>query len=289
MTSGAAVRDIIVETHIRIGVGSVALVRERYTAPIDIAGSNRDHHLQLCLLPNSGSQVACYPEHWSPHRFERLGDLFMVPATASLHARSACSIQRAVVCHLERDRVIEWLGNDLEWTEPRLLGSLDITSTEVRRLMFRIADEIRAPGFASEAMIELSAAQACIELARYFRGVDMIQPNGALPPWRSRLIEEAVAADPGGTTLSGLALLCGLSVRHLTRAFRASTNRSLGDYIAEHRLTRAQRLLAAGATVKEASFSAGFTSPTNFAAAFRRATGHTPTAFRALASQRKIH
>ena len=184
MTAGSDARETIVEAQVRIGMGHVALVRERYAAPIDIAGIGRDHHLQLSLLASPYRPLGCYPDHWGPHRFERMGDLFMVPAQASLRARSDCSAQRSIVCHLERDLVTEWFDTGSEWTEQRLVGSLDITSGEVRRLMFRIAGELHSPGFASEAMIELIAAQACIELSRYFRGLDMSMPGGGLAPWQ---------------------------------------------------------------------------------------------------------
>jgi AraC family transcriptional regulator len=280
MAAGSDVRQIVVEAQARIGLGTVALVSERYTAPIDIAGTGRDHHLQLSMMPSSNKQIACYPEHWGPHRFERLGDLFLVPAQACLRARSECRAQRSIVCHLERDLVTQWFDADIKWTDQRLVGSLDITNGQVKRLMHRIAEELHSPGFASAAMIELIAAQACIELSRYFRALDIAVPRGGLAPWRSRLIEEHLAHDPGGATLAGLARLCGLSVRHLTRAFRVTYHRSLGDFIAEHRIGAAQQLLTRGGTVKEAAFAGGFSAPSNFAAAFRRATGHSPRAFR---------
>ena len=274
-------RDPITETQLRIGLGYVAVVSEKFAAPIDIAGSASAHHLQLSMLTQPHTQVACYPDHWGPNRFERLGDLFMVPADACLRARSDCSSIRAIVCHLERDLVTEWFGADIEWTGQRLAGSLDITSNEVRRLMHGIAKELHTPGFASTAMIELIAGQTCIELSRYFRGLDAATPQGGLARWRARLIEEYLAHDPAGATLTDLARRCGMSVRHLTRAFRVTYRRSLGDFIAEHRIALARRMLAEGRTVKEAAHATGFTAPTNFAAAFRRATGVTPRAFRA--------
>jgi AraC family transcriptional regulator len=71
-----------------------------------------------------------------------------------------------------------------------------------------------------------------------------------------------------------------LSVRQLTRGFRASRGRSIGDYVAQSRIDHAKRLLATKQSVKAISYSLGFASPSSFSFAFRRATGETPREFR---------
>jgi AraC family transcriptional regulator len=204
----------------------------------------------------------------------------MVPAHSSLHARSNCRLQQSVVCRFDPQQVAEWFETDIEWSDRRLAASLNIASGDIRRLLYRTAEELRSPGFAQEAMIESIAAQLGIELSRYFRGVDSNIRTGGLPPWRMRVINDYLANDPGGATLAGLANLCGLSVRHLARSFHASHGLSLCDYIAKHRIDLAHRMLAAGSTVKEVAYATGFSAPTNFATAFRRATGCTPRQYR---------
>jgi AraC family transcriptional regulator len=74
--------------------------------------------------------------------------------------------------------------------------------------------------------------------------------------------------------------LCNLSVRHLTRGFRISRGRSIGSFLAENCVENAKRLLASGAQIKEVAYSLGFSAPSNFAAAFRRATGESPRQYR---------
>ncbi len=285
MTTLYAGAEKIVESHVRISVGDVALVRQQFSAPIDTVGYGDDHHLQLSMMPTQKKAKACYLEQWGPNRFETMGDLFMLPARLRLRARSECRVQHAIICRFKPDLVAALFQTNIEWTEQRLVGSLDIASDNIRRLLYRIAGELHSPGFASDAMIESLVAQACVELARYFQNVEINLPSGGLPPRRLRLINDCLANDPGGTTLSGLANLCGLSVRHLTRAFRASCGQSLGDYIAHYRIDHARRMLAAGASVKEAAFAVGFTASTNFSAAFRRATGYTPRQYRELVRQ----
>jgi AraC family transcriptional regulator len=71
-----------------------------------------------------------------------------------------------------------------------------------------------------------------------------------------------------------------MSVRQLTRAFRASRGCSIGRYVAHSQIDHAKRLLATEQTVKAVAHSLGFSSSSRFAFAFRRATGETPRAFR---------
>jgi AraC family transcriptional regulator len=95
-----------------------------------------------------------------------------------------------------------------------------------------------------------------------------------------RRIEERLKEVREPPTLSELATLCNLSVRQLTRAFRASRGRSIGDYVEQSRLDQAKCLLATEASVKSIAYSLGFASPSSFSFAFRRATGETPREFR---------
>ena len=209
-----------------------------------------------------------------------MGQLFLFPAQSPLRIRSACRVQHSLVCDLLPAAIRAWFDTDFEWTDQHLTGSLDIASRDVRRLMNGIIAELNSPGFAQEAMVELLTGQICINLARHFRDVDCAPPAGGLAPWRMRLIDEFLEANPGGATIAGLAGHCGLSPRHLSRAFRASSGQSLGAHMAQRRIAVACRMLIAGASIKHTAFATGFSAPTNFATAFHRATGLSPRAYR---------
>ncbi|MFP4283835.1 MAG: helix-turn-helix transcriptional regulator, partial [Opitutales bacterium] len=63
------------------------------------------------------------------------------------------------------------------------------------------------------------------------------------------------------------------------RRFVARMGRSFRDYLSQHRLERARRLLEDGAgNVTEAAFSAGYSSVSQFSRAFRRHFGKPPSA-----------
>jgi AraC family transcriptional regulator len=205
-----------------------------------------------------------------------------------VRTRSNCRHQNAIVCSFTPDAVSQWFGENILWTDGRLQAMLDINNANARRLLFRMGEEIRSPGFATATMVELMAAQVALEMARHFLNVEGDQATGGLAPWRLRRIDERLAEGGAIPSLEEMAELCNISVRHLTRAFRISRGRSIGNYIADHRVDEAKNLLAAGMSVKEVAFVMGFTAPSNFAAAFRRATGETPRDYRQRAGRRQV-
>lgn len=237
--------------------------------------------LDLCLTPRHRNARARYREHWGPHRFERLGTVMLMPAGHCVQCRTdAGGRQSSIVCMLHSEPVRRWLEDDLVWTDRRLESCLDISSPNIRNLLLRLGDELRHPGFASDTLTELIAAQMAIELSRYCAAIADGPASGGLTPWRLRLIDERLTEVREAPTLAELARLCNLSVRQLTRGFRTSRGCSIGEYIANSRVDVAKQLLAGEESVKGIAYSMGFASPSGFSYAFRRATGETPREFR---------
>jgi AraC family transcriptional regulator len=271
-----------IQAEIRNPLATAQLVRFDVSGPADnILRDKGDYWLDLCLTPRPRNARACYVDRWSPLRYERIGTMFLVPPGQRMHARSdGGPPQASILCHLSPERLREWFGEDFEWTDRRLAASLDISDANIRGLMLRLAEELRHPGFASDVMVELIIAQAAIELARYCATVQDAPSTGGLAPWRLRMIEARLKEVREPPTLQELARLCNLSVRQMTRAFRVSRGRSIGDYVEHCRLENAKRLLATDESVKSIAYSLGFASPSSFSFAFRRATGETPREFR---------
>jgi AraC family transcriptional regulator len=270
------------EAELRVPVATVQLARFLNTGPIDnVLWETDTFWLDLCLTPRPRNARACYSEHWSPHRFEPIGTLFAVPPGETMQARAdGGSPQTSLLCHLRPEPVREWFQGDLEWTDRRLEASLDIPDAGVRQLLLRMVEELRHPGFASEVLVELMAMQVAIELSRYWLAIKDGPSTGGLSAWRLRVIDERLREVARTPSLSELAHLCKLSVRQLTRGFRASRNRSIGDHVAQSRIDQAKRLLASGESIRAISRTLGFASASSFCVAFRRATGETPRQFR---------
>lgn len=264
-----------IEAQRNIEFGSVKIVRKQWDRPIDVSAAGATHHLELSLLPRSDTAAGCFVDDWGPNRFEPIGAVFLIPADKIVRAKSDCRDQNSIVCNFNPDAVERWFERKIEWTDGRLRGALDVTNSRVRNLLFRIGEEVRTPSFASDSMIELMAAETVIELSRYLAGIEE-KMSGGLAGWRLRLIDERLADDYAAPSLTELADLCNISVRQLTRAFRVSRGRSIGKYIAEHRIDHAKDMLASGMSVKAVAYTTGYSAPSNFTAAFVRATGETP-------------
>jgi AraC family transcriptional regulator len=200
----------------------------------------------------------------------------MLPRGEALQFRSDGGRQSSIICKLGAEQIREWFEEKLEWTDRRLQASLDISNDNIRSLLRRLGQELRYPGFGSRQMAELIAAQISIELGRYCGAIDETTATGGLASWRLRIIDERLAEVREAPMLTELASLCNMSVRQLTRGFRASRGCSIGDYITQHQIDAAKKLLATGDSIKAIARTMGFSSPSSFSYAFRRGAGVTP-------------
>jgi len=132
-------------------------------------------------------------------------------------------------------------------------------------------------GRAVELVAETMAA--VLQADRRTAGGAMLTRQDAVCLQRAKDFIEAHAGEP--MSVEAIARQAGASASGLQRLFRAAEDRSVFDYVRNVRLERAFAALGRGeATVQEASAIAGYTSPANFATAFRRRFGIVPTAVR---------
>ena len=272
---------IIVDEELRSRDAVAQLVRYDIPHPTESTLHDPDsYQINMCLTPRPLNARACYRAHWGPHRFERLGDIFMIPAGEALHIKGDSGRQASLLCFLDRKAISDVVGHDLAWTEQRLAATVDLTSARIRALLLRLTEEVRHPGLAAERMMEHLTGELAIELSRFCLEVNERPAIGGLAGWRLRLIDERLSGDPTAPSLAELAELCSISVRQLTRGFKVSRGCSIGDYIEGRRMESAKRMLVAGENVKTVAFTLGFSSPSSFTFAFRRTVGISPSQFR---------
>lgn len=285
-TAPAPEATILVDAELRAPGVIAQLVRFDIPAPTDSLVRQGDSVLiNMCLTPRPTGARACYLRRWGPHRFERLGDVFMVPPGEELRFRGDSGRQASVLCMIERGLVEEIVGQRLELDDQRLAATLDITSARLRSLLLRLGEELRHPGIAAERLAGFIGGQIAIELGRFCLEVAERPVSGGLAGWRLRLIDERLTQEGPPPSLEELARLCGLSVRQLTRGYKASRGCPIGNHIEQRRMEAARRLLVTGESVKAVAFALGFASPSSFTFAFRRAVGTSPSQFR----QRQLH
>lgn len=94
---------------------------------------------------------------------------------------------------------------------------------------------------------------------------------------RLKPIGETLQSDPADSrTLKEWSAQLGISTRTLARAFDYETRMSFMSYRQQVRLQAAIARLAQGEAVTTVAYDVGFSSPSNFIAMFRKATGVTP-------------
>jgi AraC family transcriptional regulator len=277
---------VIVDAEASVPAMTAQIVRYDIRGPSSAALSFPGKYLvNMCLTPRPVDARAGYRSHWGAHRLERLGDIFLIPEGEELFIKGGSIQQASLLCDLDAQAIHAIVGAPLHWTEQELATTLDITSSRIRALLFRIAGEVRHPGLAGKRMLEFLAGELAIEIGRHCIEVHERPVGGGLAGWRLRLIDERLTAEGAAPSLVELASVCNLSVRQLTRGFRVSRGCSIGHYVEQRRMEAAKRLLMAGDSVKAIAFGMGFASPSSFTFAFRRATGISPSQFR----QRQLH
>ena len=115
----------------------------------------------------------------------------------------------------------------------------------------------------------------------YVSGEDLVR-NPRLPAQRLKRVFEYVDAHlDENITLAELAQDLNLSVYYFATLFKKTTGLSPHQYILHRRVSRARQLLRnTDLSVLDVSLDLGFQHQNNFARAFRRVTGMTPTGFR---------
>ena len=270
-----------VSAELELQTARVQLARFNHGGPSEYRFRREDvFWLDACLTPRRPNERARYVDHWGPHRFAPLGSVILLPPGQALHLVSAGGRRSSLICQLRADAVRRCLPEDFEFTDRRLEACLDITNTNIRSLMHRLAHELHGPGVKSADLAEAIAVQLAIELARYLIAASSEVDTGGLASWRLRVIDKRLARDGPPPKLAELAALSNLSIRQLTRAFRTSRGCSVGDYMAQSRIEMAKRRLATGESIKAIAITMGFSSQSTFTYAFRRATDLTPKEFR---------
>jgi AraC family transcriptional regulator len=105
---------------------------------------------------------------------------------------------------------------------------------------------------------------------------------GGLPPALLRRVAEHVEHAAAPPSVEELARLCGLSRSHFIRSFHRSTGATPAKYVEAARISRAKaRLVGGHEPIGAIAAALGFGSAAAFSKVFRRATGRSPSDYRA--------
>jgi AraC-like DNA-binding protein len=142
---------------------------------------------------------------------------------------------------------------------------------------------IESAGSDQRLYVEALGVVLAHELVRFNAGRPCTEPRvrGGLAAWQQRTVVAYVEdhlAEP--ISLATLAQRVRLSPYHFCRAFKQSFGMPPHRYHTGRRIERAKTLLAkSDPSVTDIGFTVGFSQTSSFSAAFRKATGLTPTAY----------
>ena len=174
----------VFEAEIAVPQAQARIMRLDLAGPTDrIFRRERHYWLDMCLTPRPERVRGCYADHWGPHRYERLGEISLVPPGQALRLRTeGQGSQSSVVCEIKAEAIDRWLDGPIEWTDSRLAACLDIAHPHMRACLFRLAEEVNRPGPGSIVLAELIAGQLGSRSRAIARRSPRDRRPAALPP-----------------------------------------------------------------------------------------------------------
>lgn len=210
------------------------------------------------------------------------GQIMFYPAGRSYMSEAGIGTARTMTCIFPAEAMEGLLGMAPPWsshTEEQ--GALRLGGSEIEHLLLKAYRELNEQGFGMRALLDAIATALAITLIRALsvdRAPDDLPRKGGLASWRLRRIRDRVHVDGPAPSLIELSELCGMSVRHLTRAFKQETGVTVAAFIQELQIERARELLViTKSPVAEIATQLGFSTTSSFCYAFRRFTGQRPS------------
>ena len=235
--------------------------------------------LHFAIGGRPGEPTCHFPEV-PGHKERAIGDIIYVPAHMRLRSSWTAVPQWSICLMIDAQSA----RLDREWTPELLDAALNLKVPCLRDRMICLVKELEHPRSDSAAMVEVLCAEINILLRRHFEALDEGAEALGGGRFRSEQIRAAIAQlDTGGPPpkMADLARKLGISPRHFSRIFQCATGQNYSEYVAALRIEYAKRLLADGNTaIKQVAWRSGFQTSAAFSAAFRRATGVSPTAYR---------
>jgi AraC family transcriptional regulator len=270
-----------------VPAGRIEVRHFSWSRPIDALWETDARHY-LLNLPLHSQETATswvHPQTGLRHSKAARSGLVLIPPGQQFLTRFSTAGSSRSICFLLNATVLEGFLTDApewKWNQSLIDDCAQLGGTEVEWLLRRMYREVRGPDFAAAMVLQALAQQVAIEIIRRFK---LRRPGShsrvwRMAPWRMRLIRDRLYSEEPLPGLEEVAALCGLTVRHLTRAFRTETGQTLGRYIESVMVERASALLLARLPVGRVATLLGYAHSGAFARAFRQATGLRPSEIR---------
>lgn len=255
----------------------------RSTVP-ELATVSHDSHTLGFLMGRPPDAAA--RQHGNVRQdFETFGTIVFHPRDVAWDFIRCQGPWTSIVCEFTDDEIFDTIvGKGKDWERYPLDACINIRSPEIAQLFRLLECELRAPSFSSVAVSETLMIGGLQYLARYLDFPHRRNERGTYALTRPQMnaIDERIGdTSQGVPTVDEIAMICGVSKRHVLRKFKQSKGLTVSGYIAHFRLMKAKDLLCrTDLSVKVIAFQLGFSSVGNFCNAFRNATNERPEEFR---------
>lgn len=184
---------------------------------------------------------------------------------------------------------LDELSDDLE--APRRIDQLDVTPDGVSydAVVMQLGNLVRPALGAPHEANDLFVSQTMLAFGTYVcrKSAALKTPRvapGGLTALQERTAKALIDANmDGNISLQYLASGCGLSPMHMAHAFKRSVGVAPHRWLLLRRVDHAKTLLRQGSrTLADIALTCGFADQSHLTRVFRRATGHTPGAWRRL-------
>jgi AraC family transcriptional regulator len=176
---------------------------------------------------------------------------------------------------------LRWLER-LQQDSVYLGRSSSFQGGSITRLSERIVREFHRMDTAAELIIQGLTLEVMAEAARH--SAQTVEKR--IPHWLKQAQALVDARFAENLTLSKIASEVGVHPIYLASMFRKKYQCTVGDYIRQLRIEYACREITRGETpLATIALEAGFANQAHFSSAFKRLTGHTPTAYRNFSRQ----
>jgi AraC family transcriptional regulator len=154
----------------------------------------------------------------------------------------------------------------------------------VKYLALSVLPALDHPETVNRLFVDHIALALTAHVAQTYGGLRFIKrpPRGGLAQWQERRACEMLASHrEQEPSLKEIAVECGLSVSHFSRAFRQSTGVSPHRWLLNHRIRRAKdQMKDRRLSLAEVAIDSGFAHQSHFTRAFTQHVGVSPGAWR---------
>jgi AraC family transcriptional regulator len=260
------------------------VILEKHSTPQSAQYGEREQTTHTLFLHEGEPSRAAW--RVGGHRFNawvRPGHLWIVPRSIP-HTCSFQGPHGGVLLSIGNSQLEHHIGPLMRGGQIELAPVFNLEDGQLEHLLRALVAVAQDGSRTDTLMGELLVNAACTRLAKRYAvsKLNAVPRRGGLPEARLKRVLEYIDANLGkNITLSELAGVVNMSLYYFAVLFRQSTGLSPHRYVLNQRVERAKELLRdQKLSVLDVSINVGFEHQNNFARAFRRVIGVSPTQFR---------